>query len=104
MVKIRVDVIKIDFFFHCIELKIMSARNMPPIPPIIYRRMSIRGEMSVHIHNAAVRKFNTFYKQPLHLGTIPETPESQIGLNQLSSNLEAPIITVNDVMLSSNTH
>ena len=69
----------------------MSARNMPPKPPVIYRRMSIHGEMPVHIHNAAACKFNTFYKQPLHLGTIPETPESQIGLNRLSSNPEAPI-------------
>ena len=69
----------------------MSARNMPPKPPIIYRRMSIRGEMPVHTYNVAVRKFNTFYKQPLHLGTIPENPEAQIGLNRLSSNLEAPI-------------
>ena len=78
---------------------------MPPIPPIIYRRMSIRCEMSVHIHNAAVRKFNTFYKQPLHLGTIPETPETQIGLNRLSSNLansEAPIMTVADALRTTN--
>jgi len=81
----------LDYYFHCIELKTMSARNMPQIPPVIYRRMSIHGEMPVHIHNAAIRKFNTFYKQPLHLGTIPENPEAPIGLNRLSSNTEAPI-------------
>jgi len=54
----------------------MSAPNMPPKPPVFYRRMSTHGEMPVNIHNDAVRKFNTFYGQPSSLGTIPETEEN----------------------------
>lgn len=57
----------------------MSACNMPQISHpsvILYHKMSIRGEMPVHIHNASVRKFKT--KQPLHLETIHENPEAQV--------------------------
>jgi len=68
----------------------MSACNMSPTHPVIYRRMSIHGEMPVSTYNLAVRKFNTFYKQPLHLGTIPENTEAPTGLNRFSSNTEAP--------------
>jgi hypothetical protein len=54
----------------------MSELGTSPRPPKLNRRMSAHGEMTVSIHNEAVRGFNTFYKQPLPLGTIPETPEN----------------------------
>lgn len=44
--------------------------------PVLFRRMSIHGNMSVPFHNAATIRFNKFYKQPLSLGTIPETEET----------------------------
>lgn len=44
--------------------------------PIIYRRMSTHSDMTISAHNAATREFNTFYRQPLTLGTIPETEEN----------------------------
>ena len=54
----------------------MSELGTSPPPPRIYRRMSIHGKMLVHNHNEAANNFNAFYKQPLSLGTIPETPET----------------------------
>jgi hypothetical protein len=54
----------------------MSAPNMPPKPPVFYRRMSTHGEMPVSIHNNAARNFNIFYKQPVGLGAIEETEEN----------------------------
>ena len=54
----------------------MSELGTSPRPPRLYRRISTHGGMPVQIHNAATRRFNDFYKQPLSLGTIPETPEN----------------------------
>jgi hypothetical protein len=82
MAKIRLNIIKIDFLFvlsiyhFLIESRTMSELGTSPRPPGFYRRMSTHGNMPVHIHNVAACKFNTFYKQPLSLGTIPETPEN----------------------------
>jgi hypothetical protein len=44
--------------------------------PLIYRRMSIHTNMTVSEHNTATREFNAFYRQPVLLGTIPETEEN----------------------------
>lgn len=53
----------------------MSDRCFPK-PPTMYRRMSIHGEMPVSSYNMSVRRFNTSYRQPRSLGTIPESPEN----------------------------
>lgn len=49
----------------------MSRQQSP-----FYSRMRIQGEMEVGAYNKAYFKFNTFNKQLLSLGTIPETPEN----------------------------
>ena len=54
----------------------MSELGTSPPPPGLYRKMSTHGGMPVRIHNAAAHRFNGFYRQPLSLGTIPETPEN----------------------------
>jgi len=54
----------------------MSERVITHKSPIIYRRMSTHGDMTISEHNTAVRKFNAFYRQQLSLGTIPETEEN----------------------------
>ena len=41
-----------------------------------YSKMSIHGEMEVGAYNKEYFRFNTFNKQLLSLGTIPETPEN----------------------------